>query len=145
MVQNYRNAFMRLAVHYHNIDKNDLVAEVLDEMDEKLPYNILGIDNGLLFEIGNLYQLSGANERYIEIAKVIEKNALSALEKNPGDVNSYYNPYRILLETYENLKDYNKLVGIWQRLETLYPNDPSVKASIQKYQQLAAGQDSLNN
>ncbi|RKY90308.1 MAG: DUF2723 domain-containing protein, partial [Ignavibacteriae bacterium] len=129
----------------HNIEKNDLVAEVLDEMDEKLPHNILGIDNGLLFEIGNLYKLSGANERYIEIAKVIEENALSALEKNPGDVNSYYNPYRILLDTYENLKDYNKLVGVWQRLETLYPNDPSVKASIQKYQQLAAGQDSLNN
>jgi len=145
MVQNYRNAFMRLAVHYHNNGKNDLVAETLDEMDEKLPYDILGIDNGLLFEIGNLYQLSGANERYIEIAKVIENNALSALEENPGDVNSYYNPYRILLETYENLKDYNKLLGVWQQLETIYPNDPSVKANIQKYQQLAAGQDSLSN
>jgi len=145
MVQNYRNAFMRLAVHYHNIGKNNLVVEVLDDMNKKLPYQILGIDNGLLFEIGNLYQLAGSNERYAEIANEVEKNALLALEQNPGDVNSYYNPYRLLLETYENLKDYNKLVGIWQRLEVLYPNDQSVKASIQKYQQLAAGLDSLNN
>ena len=145
MVQNYRNAFMRLAVYYRNIGKDDQVVEVLDDMDEKLPYHILGIDNGLLFEIGNLYQLSGANDRYVDIAKEVEKNALLALERNPGDVNSYYNPYRLLLEIYENLKDYNKLVGVWQRLEILYPNDPSVKSNIQKYQQLAAGQDSLSN
>ena len=145
MVQNYRNAFMRLAVHYHNIGENNLVVEVLDDMNNKLPYDNLGIDNGLLFEIGNLYKLAGSNERYVEISNEVEKNALLALEQNPGDVNSYYNPYRILLETYENLKEYEKLVGIWQRLEILYPNDPSVKSNIQKYQQLAAGQDSLIN
>ncbi|MBT8387076.1 MAG: DUF2723 domain-containing protein, partial [Ignavibacteria bacterium] len=143
--QNYRNAFMRLSVYYHNVGKNDQVVEVLDDMEQKLPYKILGIDNGLLYEIGNLYQLAGANERYLEIASEVEKNALLALERNPGDVNSYYNPYRLLLEIYENLKDYNKLVGVWQQLEVLYPNDPSVKSNIQKYQKLAAEQDSLTN
>ena len=128
---------------------SSIVNKFLPELDYKIAYlespDNRGIDNGLLFEIGNLYQLAGANDRYVDIANEVERNALLALERNPGDVNSYYNPYRLLLEVYENLKEYNKLVGIWQRLEILYPNDPSVKASIQKYQQLAAGQDSLSN
>lgn len=144
MVQNYRNAFMRLAVHYHNVGKNNEVVSTLNSMNEKLPYEILGIDNGLLFEISNLYLLAGDSETHREISREVEQTALSDLERNPSDVSSYYNPYRILIETYENLKDYDKLLGIWQRLETLFPNDPTVKSNIQRYQQLVTQGDTSN-
>jgi hypothetical protein len=145
MTQNYRNAFMRLAVHQRNSGRNEDVVKTLDDMNKKLPYQVLGIDNGLLFEIANLYILSGARERYKQLAVDVERNALVALERNPSDVSSYYNPYRILIETYENLAAYDKLLEIWGRLETLYPNDPSVKSNIQKYQQLSSQQDSIVN
>jgi len=143
MVQNYRNAFIQLSIYYLNQQKNDKVITVLDEMESKLPYKLLGIDNGLLFEIGNLYKQSGAMDRYKSLAVDIEKNALDAIKQNPGNVQSYYNPYRILLETYDNLGEYEKALGIWQNLKEIYPNDPSIDAGIKKYQNLVAQKDSL--
>ena len=144
MVQNYRNGFIRLSIYYLNQKENDKAATVLDEMNKKLPYQILGIDNGLLFEIANLYLEAGAKEKYRELAIDVEKEALASLETNPGDVESYYNPYRLLLETYENLQEYQKVVGIWEKLKTIYPNDPTVDAGIRKYKNLAAQKDSMS-
>jgi len=145
MVQNYRNAFMRLAVYYRNNGDNKKVVSVLNNMNEKLPYKVIGIDTGLLFEIANLYLISGDKEKHRELSKDVEQMALTDLENNPSDVNSYYNPYRILIETYENLNDNDKLLGIWERLETMFPNDPNVKANIQKYRQLTMPNDSSAN
>ena len=191
MVQNYRNAYMRLAVYYRSVgDSKDLIT-TLDSMNEKLPYKVLGMDNGLLFEVANLYLQAGDKEKYVEkddkgkvvrqkefsevarqvaqdlmlerqekayrellnqlmtaqnvqifeISADVEKQALADLEQNPEDVNSYYNPYRILIETYENSKEYEKLLDIWQRLETMFPNDPTVKANIKRYQELTQPKD----
>ena len=141
MVQNYRNAFMRLAVYYRSVNDNKDLIATLNEMNEKLPYKILGMDNGLLFEVANLYLEAGDNEKYKSISADVEKRALEDLEANPNDVNSYYNPYRILIETYENQKEYSKLLGIWHRLETMFPNDPTVKANIKRYQELVQPKD----
>jgi Protein O-mannosyl-transferase TMEM260-like len=144
MVQNYRNAFIRLTIHYLNIKDNEKAIAVLDEMNAKLPYQNLGIDNGLLYEIANLYLQANEKEKYKALALDVEKNALIALERNPSDVESYYNPYRLLLETYENLKEYEKAIGIWEKLRVLFPNDPTIDAGIQKYKKLAAQKDSLS-
>jgi hypothetical protein len=145
MVQNYRNAFIRLTIYHLNKNERDKAVVVLDEMNEKLPYKILGIDEGLLYEIANLYLQAGHKEKYKELAVDIEKNAVSALERNPDDVQSYYNPYRILLDTYENLEEYEKIMGIWERLKVKFPNDPSIDAGIEKYRRLAVQKDSLVN
>jgi hypothetical protein len=60
-------------------------------------------------------------------------------------VSSYYNPYRILIETYENTEQFDKLLALWQKLETMFPNDPTVKANIQKYQKLTQQKDTTGN
>jgi hypothetical protein len=74
----------------------------------------------------------------------VEKRALEDLERNPSDVSSYYNPYRILIDTYENLQEYDKLLGIWEKLEVMFPNDPTVKANIQRYRQMLTQPDTLS-
>ncbi|MGD8305624.1 MAG: DUF2723 domain-containing protein [Ignavibacteria bacterium] len=145
MVQNYRNAFIRLTIHYLNRNENDMALVVLDKMNEKLPYKYLGIDNGLLFEIANLYYQGGHIERFKELSVDIERTALDEIERNPGNVRTYYNPYRILLETYELQQEYEKIVGIWEKLKVLFPNDASIDAGIVKYKQLAAQKDSMDN
>ncbi|NNJ52904.1 MAG: DUF2723 domain-containing protein, partial [Ignavibacteriaceae bacterium] len=144
MIQNYRNGFMRLAVHYRSEGNNAAVIKTLDDMNKKLPYEILGIDNGLLFEISNLYFASGAKEKYKEIVVQVERQALEDLERNPSDVSSYYNPYRILIDTYESLNEYDKLLGIWEKLEVMFPNDPTVKTNIQRYRQMLTQPDTLS-
>ncbi len=76
---------------------------------------------GLLYEIANLYLQANEKEKYTALALDVEKNALASLERNPADVESYYNPYRLLLETYENLEEYEKAIGVWEKLRELFP------------------------
>ena len=42
-----------------------------------------------------------------------------------------------LIDTYGNLKAYGKLADIWGRLAIIFPNDPNVKANLEKYRNLA--------
>ena len=113
-------------------------------MNSDLPYKNLGIDNGLLFEIANLYLQAGAKDKYKDISLDVEKNALLALERNPTDVQSYYSPYKLLLQIYENLQEYRKAMNIWEKLKEYFPDDPSIDASIEKYKKLAEQKDSLS-
>ncbi len=141
MVQNYRNAFLRLTLYYLGSGKNDLAINTLNTMDEKLPNKLIPMDYGLMYEISNLYLRAGDKKRYNEFAVDVEKQALERMEQNPDDLQSYYNPYRILLELYEGQGRNDKLLEIWTKLEAKFPQDPNVKANVQKYRALVQGID----
>jgi hypothetical protein len=57
------------------------------------------------------------------------------IEENPTDMSSD-SPYRILMGLYENLKDYKKLTALWEKIQVMYPNDPTVKENVEKYKAL---------
>jgi hypothetical protein len=136
LIQNYRNAFMRLTLYYVQTNQDELAVKTLDAMEEKLPRNIREMPFGLLYEIATLYLNAGSEERYREYAAEVEEIALANLERNPEDVQSYYNPYRILMDLYENLGEYRKAYELWQRIAVLYPNDPNVRSNVEKYRAL---------
>lgn len=140
LTQNYRSAFMRLAIHYLYV-KNDkqLCLQTLDKMGEVIPREKVKIPYGLLYDIANIYYTAGGTQQYEKLAREIEQTALKQMEANPNDVNSYYSPYRVLTDIYSNLKDYNKAVWIWSKLSGMYPNDPSVKRELDRYRSLASG------
>lgn len=134
LMQNYRNAFIRLALFYISEEQaNAKVIATLDKMEEKIPRKLLPIDYRLLFDIGNLYNNAGAKKQYEEIAREVETQALKAIESNPSDVSSYYNPYRILLETYDNLREYNKAIEMLNKLLVLRPGDSGISNLIEQY------------
>jgi tetratricopeptide (TPR) repeat protein len=137
MTQNYRNSFIRLALYYLNTNNKDMTVKTLDMMDQKIPRKIVGMELGLIYEIGNLYFSAGGEKQYKEYSAEVEKQALQLLEENPADVQSYYNPYRILIDTYEKQNEYAKLADIWQRIQSIYPNDQSVQSNVEKYRNLA--------
>ncbi|MFZ2324916.1 MAG: DUF2723 domain-containing protein [Ignavibacteriaceae bacterium] len=141
MVQNYRNAFIRLTINYLNKGQNDLAAKTLDEMDTKLPNALIPMDYGLLYEISNLYQKAGAKAQYIKLTNEVEKQALVKLEENPNDVQSYYSPYRILLDIYQAQGRNDKSLELWQKLASIFPDDPNVKANVQRYKAIVEGKD----
>ena len=141
MVQNYRNAFLRLTLYHLGKGQNDLAVNTLNSMDEKLPNKLIPMDYGLLYEISNLYLRAGARDNYNRLAAEVEKQALDRLEKNPSDVQSMYNPYRVLLDIYEGQGRNDKLLEIWQKLQSIFPDDPNVKANIQKYRSIIEGKD----
>ena len=78
MTQNYRNSFIRLALYYVNTSNKDMAVKTLDMMDEKIPRKIVGMDYGLLYEIGNLYlSAGGAKDKFKEYSAEVEKQALA--------------------------------------------------------------------
>jgi len=59
------------------------------------------------------------------------------IDVNPGDAQSYYSPYRLLMLVYETKRDNMGLLRVWEKLSELYPNDPNVIANVQKYRNLS--------
>jgi len=103
-----------------NTGENERLAQVLDEMEKKLPRKYIPLDYRLLSDIASLYKLAGKFERFLEIADEIEPLAEKDRDKNPGDVSSFYNPYRILLQIYEGRGDIYKEQGLLDRAKTNY-------------------------
>jgi hypothetical protein len=143
MTMNYRNSFLRMTLYYLNTGKNDLAVQTLDMMEEKMPRGNIEMEYGLLYEIGTLYQRAGGNEQYKQIVEEVEALAWERMEKDPTDTQSMYNPYRLLISIYESQNNYKKLIEVWERLGTMFPNDPTVRTNIDMYRRLAAGIDTV--
>jgi hypothetical protein len=70
----------------------------------------------------------------------VEEDAKQALKDDPSDLS----PYRVLIDVYQNLDDNVKLLDLWRHIQSLYPQDPTVRANVEKYQKIVAAQDSLS-
>jgi len=132
MIQNYRNAFLKMAFFYINNNQPGNTVAMLDSMNQKIPRSVVPIDYEIYAEIGNLYFNAGAKEKFKEITSEVEYEANKALENDPNDITAY----RVLMTIYENQNDNKKLLGLWQNIEKLYPGDPNVKQNVKRYQQL---------
>jgi hypothetical protein len=140
MLQNYRNAFIRLALYYQDKNENNKAVAVLDTMEAKIPRSNIELDYRIYGEIGNIYLNAGKVEKYKKIAADVEAEAKQHLKDDPSDLS----PYRVLMNVYQNLGENRQLLDLWRHIQTLYPQDPTVRANVVKYQKLVAAQDSLN-
>ncbi len=144
MTQNYRNAFLRLAIYYVNSDQSPLAVNTLDIMEEKMPRTVMPVEFGILYELSNIYFRAGGISQFNKLAVELEKEAWARIESEPTDAGSYWNPYRVLLDIYENQRNFKKSYEVWQKLSTIYPGDPTVRTNLEKYRILAANQDSAS-
>jgi len=135
--QNYRNSFLRLAIHLLENGEKENAVEVLDKMEEKLPRSHIKLRYELLYDISNLYFSAGGNEQYAAIVKELEPIMIARLEANPRDFQRQYNPYVVLRDIYENRGEYQKLVELFSGLEKEIPGDENVKAIVARYKALA--------
>lgn len=122
LAMNYRNAFMRLALHYmNNLHDNAKAVETLDSMRVKLPSNVLPLDYRVEFDITNFYHYAGALDRYNEITgdlitKLVEMTSKPIAEP----FQSQYHPYYMLFTLYQNRGEYDKAVAILNRIDAEY-------------------------
>lgn len=146
LTQNYRNAFMRLALYYLYADEDyEMVINTIDEMEEKMPRENIAMDYRLLHDIGNIvYMVSdkvedklAARAKYEKIAREVEKIAWQKMEENPRDISNRYSPYIILRDIYESTGEYDKLVTVFERLQQIVPDDPSVNSALRQYRTMA--------
>jgi hypothetical protein len=132
MAQTYRTVFMRLAYAY-SVDSSKLneASKVLEKMDKDIPRSVISMDYRIEYDVAMLYQKLGNMAKFNEYATSIEARAEEEVKKNPSNVQSYYNPYRILLDIYETKGDYQKALDLLNKLSAMSPGDASVKQKIE--------------
>jgi hypothetical protein len=144
LMSNYRNAFMRLAMYYGNtLNDTAKMAETMDMMEKRIPRSIFPMDYRLLSDVARMYHYAGREETYNELAQELETTCWGLIDEGYGDPTEYYNPYRVLLEIYGVRKDYVKEKDILQRVQTRFPNDPSLKVRIAQMDSLIGIQNAL--
>lgn len=142
LMVNYRSAFIRLALHYANAAGNAQKAlAVLDRMEYLLPRSKIPMGWELASDIAAFYLRLGKKEKYDEIMAEVEPECWAALQSGMFNMNSYWNPVRVLLDLYENRKDYQKSIDVLRWLEQRYPGDPNIQQRITQLQALLAAQN----
>ncbi|MCZ6775489.1 MAG: DUF2723 domain-containing protein [Ignavibacteria bacterium] len=145
LMVNYRSAFIRLALYDANIAKNEeRSVAVLDRMEEIIPRSKIPMGWELSSDIASFYHRLGRHDKFNEIADEIEPVCKELIANNQVNLNSYYNPYRILLEIYENRKDYVKKLEVLNQLAALYPGDRGLQKRISDAESQLKQQESGN-
>ncbi|MBK6876575.1 MAG: tetratricopeptide repeat protein [Ignavibacteria bacterium] len=136
MAQTYRTVFMRLAYSYSSDStKTKLAEEVLDKMEKDIPRSVIEMDYRIEYDIAMLYYRLGNMAKFEEYSSNIEMRAEEEISKNPSNVQSYYNPYRILLDVYETKGEYQKALDLLNKLSVMSPGDASVKQKMESIRQ----------
>ncbi len=134
---NYRSGFVRLALQYFNVEKNtEKALKVLDRMEEVMPLKGISFDWRLASDVMSIYSRLGVDEKRNIYADYLEKECWKMINNNQANLDSYYNPYRVLLEIYDGNKNYEKAIEVLNRIAVFYPNDPSIKQRIAELQAL---------
>jgi hypothetical protein len=141
IIQNYRSQYLILAYNFYNSD-NDKAAQVLAKMEENMPESVTPMDYRLQFDAAKLYAELGDKNSFDRLSPKVEKSALEELKKNPGNTQSYYNPYRILLDIYNTRGDYRSELDIMTKLDQVMPGRPEIKKKIDILEARINGVDS---
>lgn len=146
LVQNYRNSFVRLALYLNNkalssgADSENLKKqsiEALNLMESKMPRKLVRLDPRIMYQIANLYGRNGDSSLKQSLIAEMETQALKEIEDNPAD----FAPYRALMQYYEDIKSYKKIVNILVKLQASYPEDPQIGRAIQQYKMMQTQAD----
>jgi hypothetical protein len=137
IIANYRSAFRGLAAYYMNVERDKQKSmKVLDRMESLMPSSKIANGWQNAWQMATFYINLGRMDRVKEMGLEIEPACLSLIEKGEVDLNSYYNPYRALLDLYDMTNEQEKTLMILRKLEVLYPNDKNLKERIKMVESL---------
>ncbi len=117
MISQYRNIFLKLTETYmQDSTRFKIAEETLDKMNKVISPAAIPMDYRMEYFVAVLYKNLKNDAKYTELMDNVIKQAEEEI-KNPANINpnDYYNPYRVLLEAYENKKDYSnalRIIGI---------------------------------
>lgn len=138
MMINYRISFMRLADYFSRV-KNDRprAKDIMARMEDLMPVNVLpSLEWRLTAQAMNMYNDLGDTLRAGIYARNVEQKCWELINAGRVDMADPYNAYRLLLEIYDQRKDYASALDLMNRISVYYPDDASIKNRIQTYENL---------
>ena len=141
MLQNYRTAFLRLAIDYSQTkNDNPKANEVLERMEAIIPRSVIPMDWRIMGDVRLFFQRVGNAKRAEEYANALEAECRRLIDNNEGELTGYYSPYRFLLDIYNEKSEWNKALDVLNDLKTKRPNDKGIDAQIKSLEaRIASG------
>jgi hypothetical protein len=128
MIEMYRTLYFWLAGSViEDSTKSDMTKVVLEKMENNIPKNIIEMDYRQKYMVAMFYSKLNNKSKFDEYATDAYNEAYSIRLSNKNNLQSYYNPYRIILDILEARGDTKTEMEI---LKELNPNDPSVKQKM---------------
>jgi tetratricopeptide (TPR) repeat protein len=141
LMLNYRSAFIRLAMYHMNVQRDPQKGiDVLERMEKLIPRAKIPLGYELMSDICTIYHRLGRIDRFNELAGELETITRKLIDDGQGNLQSYYNPYRVLLDVYETKGEYQKAIDLLKGLQAQFPNDPGLTQRIEMLKQQAAAQ-----
>lgn len=140
MTSNYRNMYVRLALHYLNVSgEKEKALATLDMMEKKIPHTVIPMQDPFYKDnIARFYLRAGSFEKYKPFALEVINELEYGLSTSTLKWDSRRtNPYEVLLFHYENLKEYRKALNLLLKLQSMYPKDSSIKEMTDKFKVFA--------
>ena len=82
-------------------------------------------------DLSNINHRLGKEDRFNELANDLETVSRELITSGQANLNSYYNPYRVLLDIYDIRKENRKSLELLQSLQTQFPNDPNLNQRVE--------------
>jgi len=92
-------------------------------MEKVLSKNVVKMDYRQMYQISMIYNTIGDKVKFDEYSAGAEVDAIADKKNSANNLQSYYNPYRVLLDIYDVRGDYQKALNLLNELD---PRDPSV-------------------
>ncbi len=157
LAQNYRNAFINLAIHFYNKKENEKTIAILDKMEEVVPRSVIMIKQHVVMDrIATIYYNLGRIETHDEIVSEIINNytipedllnqfanrflrysknfekaletSLSLVEKKPDN-----QQYCILVvHSYEGMEKYQEAIDYIDNWTGKYPDQKNAFSKIKE-------------
>lgn len=131
LMTNYRQAFFSLGYYYANVRGDvDKFAEVLDRMEEVIPRNVTRLPLGMKFDIANYYRMAKRDETYRTLLSEIVAETEPIVERRERPAISQDNPYVLLLQSYEQLGEYQKALDALDVLASVYSSEQGAEQFV---------------
>jgi hypothetical protein len=128
MIEMYRTLYVwYTSALMEDSTKSGFAKVVLEKMEKNIPKDVITMDYRQKYTIGMFYYKLGDNIKFEEYTKDAYNEAYEIRLANRSNLQSYYNPYRILLDILEARGDLKTEMDL---LKELNPNDPSVKQKM---------------
>jgi|WetSurMetagenome_2_1015567.scaffolds.fasta_scaffold14500_2 hypothetical protein len=129
MIEMYRTLYLWFAgAVIDDSTKSGMAKNILEKMEKNIPKNVINMDYRQKYMIAMFYYKLNDKSKFEEYASDAYNEAYSIRLSNKNNLQSYYNPYRIILDILEARGDIKTEMEI---LKELNPNDPSVKQKME--------------
>lgn len=146
LVMNYRNSFLRLALHHLNDTKIFPKAiAALDSMEAKVPSSVIPMDYRIMSDVSNFYRFAGAMDKYELYSSKVETITKEMIRKGVTDQFSQWNPYYILFTLYQTKEEFDKAAEVLTQIKAAYPTLQGIDQWAESQRQQLMAQKALKN